>query len=527
MYESLYILIGLAVGAAAVWIILKSKIASLRDSLEQKERDFTDEKQAAERKLSEEMQTAERKFIDDKQSMELNFRDEKSELERKFNEEMLRAKEDFNAIRLPLEKEKSSLNQAVEEIRTQIEIKDNKIDEVSAKFEEVSQLKTELETRLEETKKNLDQQRELLEDANKKLKDTFESLSSTALKSNNQAFMDLAKSELSKFVTDAKGDFDKKQSLISKSLEPISETLTKYEQNIKDIELAREKAYSGLSTHLEWMKESSENLRKETVSLVSALKSTKQRGKYGEIGLRRVVEFAGLNEHCDFHEQTSVTTDEGRLIPDLTIHLPGEHDIIVDSKLPFDSYYKTFETDNVDEKKMYLSQHARAVKNHIKSLSSKNYWSQFKNAPDFVVLYIHFESAFGAALEFDNSLIEEGMKNRIILATPTNLIALLHTVAYSWKQDKISKDSQKIYDEAEELYKRLHVLVTHISKIGPALSKASDSYNKAIGSLERSYIPQAKRMHEMGGNKSAKELPELPQSNSYVREAPELKLDFE
>jgi DNA recombination protein RmuC len=504
MTEFLYMLIGLAVGAATFWLFFKSKLSSIKNDFAKKEKEFSDEQQ-----------TAERKFIDEKQAMELSFRDEKSGLERIFNNELQKVKDEFNEIRLPLEKEKSSLSQAVEEIRAQIEIKDKKIDTLAARLEEESQQRIKSETELVDVQANLKEQRELLEDANKKLKDTFESLSSTALKSNNQSFMELARAELSKFVADAKGDFDKKHSLISQSLEPISETLSKYEKGIKEIEMAREKAYSEISTSLELMKESNIGLKNETNNLVSVLKSSSMRGKYGEIGLRRVVEYAGLNKICDFDEQSSTDNNQR---PDLIINLPGEHQIIVDSKLPFDSYYKSHETDNIEEKKSLLKQHADAVKTHIVALSKKNYASQYENSFDSVVLYIHFESALAAALEFNKDLLGEAIQKGIILATPTTLIALLQTVAYSWKQDKISKDSKKIYGVAEELYKRLGILVNHISNIGPALSKASDSYNNAVGSLNRNYLTQARRMHDLGGDIANTELLELKEINPFVRE---------
>jgi DNA recombination protein RmuC len=489
MTEFIYIIVGLAIGCGAgcviVWLLLKSKIALARTDLEKKEAEFKTE-------LAEQLH-----------KLELQFAEENRELEDKLRIE-------FEKIRIPLERDKATLA----EKREQIEFSKRKIEELTTRLEEESQQRIKFETEFKESQNNLEQQRQLLEDANRKLKDTFESLSSSALKSNNESFMQLAKSELAKFVTDAKGDFDKKQSLISKSLEPISETLSKYEQGIKNIELARQKAYSEISTSLEFMKESNHELRNETNNLVSVLKSSQNRGKYGEIGLHRVVEYAGLNSICDFDEQTSINNKR----PDLIVNLPGNHKIIVDSKLPFESYYESQETDDIEKKKMLLKQHADAVRGHVNTLSKKNYAAEYENSFDSVVLYIHFESALAAALEHNKGLLGEAMQKGIILATPTTLIALLQTVAYSWKQDNISKDSKKLYKVAEELYKRLGTLVNHISNIGPALNKASESYNKAVGSLNRNYLTQARKMHDLGGDIATAELLEFKEVTPFVKE---------
>jgi DNA recombination protein RmuC len=241
------------------------------------------------------------------------------------------------------------------------------------------------------------------------------------------------------------------------------------------------------------------------------LKTSHVRGRYGEIGLRRVVEFAGMNEYCDFEEQVSVSTDDGRLKPDMIVKLPGQRQVIVDAKVPLASYIQAFETDDEDEKKNLLQKHTLAVREHFKKLSAKSYWSQFDEAPDFVVMYLQIESSFGAALEIDRTLIEDGINNSIILATPTTLITMLRTIAFSWQQVKIADNIFQIRDAGVELYNRVTTLIQHISNVGSNLNSATQNYNKVVGSLESRFIPQVKKLKEIGGTLMDKEIPEIPQ----------------
>jgi DNA recombination protein RmuC len=265
------------------------------------------------------------------------------------------------------------------------------------------------------------------------------------------------------------------------------------------------------------MKGTTEKLQKETNTLVTALKTSQVRGKYGEIGLRRVVEFAGMSEFCDFDEQSSVNTEDGRLRPDLIVKLPGQRHVIVDAKVPLASYMQAFETTDEDEKKELLRKHSVAVRNHLKSLSSKAYWNQFENTPDYVIMYLQIESSFGATLELDRTLIEDGINNNIIFATPTTLITMLRTIAFSWQQVSITKNISQIKEAGIELYNRVTTLIQHIGAVGSNLNSATLNYNKIIGSLESRFIPQVRKLKEIGGTEMDKDIPELSLIETTLR----------
>jgi DNA recombination protein RmuC len=271
------------------------------------------------------------------------------------------------------------------------------------------------------------------------------------------------------------------------------------------------------------MQKSAQALDKGTQNLISALKSSSMRGRYGEIGLRRVVEFAGMTEHCDFVEQVSTASEGGMLRPDMIIKLPEKKTIIVDSKTPLDAYMKAFETDNEAEQLVFLGQHAAAVKDHLRRLSGKAYWSQFADSPDYVVLYMQIESSFAAALQSDPTLIEEAIRHKIIFATPTTLITLLRTVGFIWQQRNVADNIEQIRDAGIELYNRTTVLLGHFSKVGGGLKSAVENYNSAVASLESRFTPQAKKLHALGSAYTKNVIPDIPPIELSIRDvvAPE------
>src|SRR5579862_4862474 len=330
----------------------------------------------------------------------------------------------------------------------------------------------------------LENQKDFFENAASTMKETFGSLAANALRQNNEAFVTLAESRLSEKVTEAKGMLEIEKKEIDGIVKPLSESLGKMENKINELENKRENAYGRINNVLEGMQRATELLGKGTQNLIGALKNSGTRGKYGEIGLRRVVEFAGMIEHCDFIEQVSVSSDEGVLRPDMIIRLPESKTIVVDSKTPLDAYMKAFETESDTEQKEMLAKHAAAVKDHLLRLGSKSYWSQFPDSPDYVILYMQIESSFAAALQADPDLIENGIRRNVIFATPTTLITLLRTVAFVWQQREVAENIDKIREAGMELFNRTTTLLKHFDNIGNSLRSAVGNYNSAVSSLE-------------------------------------------
>jgi len=311
-----------------------------------------------------------------------------------------------------------------------------------------------LKSDLDRTKEQLEEQKAFLAKSELAMKETFGSLAANALNQNNAVFVALAESKLGEKVTEAKGLLEVKEQAIEGLVKPLAESLSKMDTKINELENKREGAYSNITAVLDGMQKTAQALDKGTQGLINALKNSSTRGRYGEIGLRRVVEFSGMTEHCDFIEQVYVTGDDGILRPDMNIQLPDNKTIVVDSKTPLDAYMKVFETDNDTEQKLLLNQHARAVKDHLKKLGAKSYWNQFPDSPDYVILYMQIESSFGAAVQTDPSLIEEGIRNKVIFATPTTLIMLLKTVSFVWEQRSVAANIEEIRDAGIELYNR-------------------------------------------------------------------------
>lgn len=374
-----------------------------------------------------------------------------------------------------------------------------------------------LTAHLESARQKLEEQKIFFEHADKAMKDTFGSLAADALQQNNQAFVTLAESKLQQKVTETKGLLEGKEKAIDGLVKPLAESLSKMDSKINELENKRERAYGNITSVLEGMQKSTQALDKGTQNLISALKNSSTRGKYGEIGLRRVVEFAGMTEHCDFFEQLSVSGEEGTLRPDMIIHLPESKTIVVDAKTPLDAYMKIFETESEAEQKVFLAQHAKALREHLKQLSAKAYWSQFSDSPDYVVLYMQIESSFGAALQADPGIIEEAIRNNVIFATPTTLITLLRTVGFVWQQRHVAENIEQIRDTGIELFNRTAVLLRHFSNMGGSLRTAVAHYNSAVSSLESRFVPQAKKLYTLGSSYTKSQLPELEQVELAVR----------
>lgn len=404
----------------------------------------------------------------------------------------------------------------VSELETELKDSRSCVEQLRSDISTFHQMQTKLETELQERERNFREQLETLEQAKDEMAKVFATISQGALEKNNRLFLDLAEQNMQKLQKAAQGDLERKQEAIDNLVKPIRETLEKVDLQIRSVSEKQAETAGTIAEQLKQIAENERRLQSETQNLVRALRNPNQRGRWGEIQLKRVVEMAGMVKYCDFLEQETTQGENGGLRPDMKILLPGGKTIIVDSKVPLEAYLSAIEEQDDTAKIGYFKSHARQVREQIRQLGSKRYWDQFDSTPDCVIMFLPGEPMYGAALEQDPELIEYGVQNKVLIATPVTLIGLLRFVSHGWRQEKLEENAQKISDLGKDLYSRVGKLADHFAKLGVHLDRAVASFNESVGSLENRVLPAARKFKELQAS-TAEDIETVETINSQSR----------
>jgi DNA recombination protein RmuC len=421
-----------------------------------------------------------------------------------------RASAAARAERIGLQARVAALEAIELEMRRLLEQRDGEVVHLHTALAEERERRGQADARWEASRINLEEQRRLLDEARIRLADTFKALSAEALQQSGTTFLDRAREAL-------EVQLERRQDAVEGLVRPLQDALVRYEGAVRAMEGTRAHAYGTLEEQLRSLAAGHAELQRETGALVAALRTPHVRGRWGEMTLHRVVELAGLTQHCDYVEQVTVEGQNGRMRPDMIVRLPAGREIIVDAKVPLSAYLDALAARTEEERVAALARHAQQVRQHMGGLASKAYWDEFAKAADLVVMFIPGESFVAAAAEADGSLIEDGLSRRVVVATPTTLIALLRSIAYGWRQEQLAQNAGEISALGRQLYERLRVLTTHVGEVGVSLGRATAAFNRAVGSMESRVLPSARRFRDLGAA-GGEDLPLLEPIDECPRE---------
>ena len=376
----------------------------------------------------------------------------------------------------------------------------------------------ETQASLETERKSHAARVEELEKMGAEIERKFAVLASEALGKNSESFLKLMSERFDKHKVTAEKDLEERQKAIETLVKPINESLAKFEHKVGEIEKAREGAYHAITQQVKSLAEGQTGLRSETNRLVQALRRPKTRGRWGEYQLRNVLEMAGMTEHVDFVEEQTIQGDGGRLRPDVIVRLPGGKSVVVDAKTPLEAYLTAIEAGDEDTRERHMADHARQVRDHVRTLGSRDYWKALPVTPDFVVMFVPGEAFFAAAIESDPNLFEQAVRQRVLISTPTTFIALVKAIAYGWQQEKLAENAQAVASHARDLFERIKVFGGHMGDLGRSLRQTVDRYNKGVGSLEGRVLPAARKFESLGVAPAGTSIPEMEPIELEARE---------
>ncbi|WP_113911111.1 DNA recombination protein RmuC [Roseovarius dicentrarchi] len=387
---------------------------------------------------------------------------------------------------------------ALEPVAARVPVLEDQIDALRADLIDEQVQTASLAQRLESLQETHQQRLADLAEMRKQMEDRFQSLASGALSANSEKFLSLVSERFKTHKQSADEDLNRRHAAISDLVKPLDERLGKFDERMGQIEKARNEAYGMIRQQVLSLTEGQASLGQETRRLVQALRAPKTRGRWGEMQLRQVFEMAGMSERVDFDLEHSFDTDQGQRRPDAIVHIPGGKSIVIDAKTPLSAYLDALEAETPDAQSQFIKQHAMQVRKHVNDLSSKSYQDNLTTTPDFVVMFIPGETFVSAAAEADPGLIEYAFERKVLIATPTTLMALVKAIAYGWQQDKMAENAVEVQKTAKEIYDRLRVFAEHLGKVGRSLGASVDHYNRALGSLEGRVLPSARKFEQLG-----------------------------